>query len=116
MAVEVFLVAAAFVAVGFFSADLAGAAPFLASLTGPEGPFGRSKSPFFSPFFKAAEMCWESIVSSCIETLRENERSLTLSKEASVVEPRLLFALTYLKMRSVNVERRVVHCHTIHTS
>ena len=48
--------------------------PF-ASLVGPEGPFGRSNSPAFSPEFSAAAMC--------------------LSKAASVVFPSWLLALTY---------------------
>lgn len=62
---------AAGLASGFFS-------PFLASLVGPDGPFGRSNSPDFSPAARAWLMC--------------------LSKAASVVPVSLLLDLTYFLM------------------
>jgi len=60
-------------AAGFFSVLVAvvGAAPFWASLTGPEGPFGRENSPLFSPDAKL----W----------------LMYLANAASVVVPRSLF-------------------------
>lgn len=51
------------------------AASFLASLTGPEGPLGRLKSPDLTPALRAAAMC--------------------LSKAASDVAPRSLLPRTY---------------------
>lgn len=54
------------------------AAPFLASLTGPEGPLGRTNSPAFSPDVKAWLKCE--------------------AKAASVVEPRLLLDWMYFLM------------------
>lgn len=68
----------AFVAVGVFGVDSFLTLVFLASFTGPEGPFGRSKSPCSSPCLSAWEMC--------------------LSKAASVVLPSLLLDRTYFLM------------------
>lgn len=71
--------AGALAGAAFFSAggelDFLTAAVFLASFTGPEGPFGRSNSPLFSPEERAEEMCW--------------------LMEFSVVLPRLLLAWMY---------------------
>jgi len=68
-----------FSAAGFFSVLAGGEAalvePFLASLTGPDGPLGRRKSPDFSPDEKAALRC--------------------LEKAASLVDPRELWAWMY---------------------
>lgn len=60
---------------GLVADDVLDAASFLASFTGPEGPFGRSNSPAFSPLLSACAMC--------------------LSNAVSVVLPRSLLALTY---------------------
>lgn len=53
-------------------------AVFFANLTGPDGPFGRSNSPLFSPDARA----WEISLFIC----------------GSVVAPRLLLAWTYFLM------------------
>lgn len=60
------------------AAAAAGAAPFFASFTGPEGPFGCSKTFFATPDWIAWLTC--------------------LLTAASSADPRLLFAATYFLM------------------